>query len=427
MVQLTKSQLKAVDSLEQSNLCLFTGGGGTGKTTTLAEWLKDTPEKVTMCLAPTGKAARRMKEAFHDSGVSMDAKTIHSGLMPERSGRDGNGWSFAYNSNNKIPCDRIIVDEFSMVGSLECGWLFSAIKPGTQLVCVGDPFQLPPVGKGCPFRDMASSGQFTHVNLTEVHRYAGRIAQVCKGIREAKSIVPSPKLNLDVNAGEFGPENYRHIERNNPPAILRTLDEVLGRVEGYGFDPKRDVQVIVTRNEAGGLSRDAVNARLQNLLNPKGRGFKDCPFRVGDKAICKKNNLRGTYSFIGEDLQRDEGMCYVANGEDGIVVEVKEKQVFVRFPDGIVSFPKFSWGKEVTLGYALTTHSSQGSGFPVTIYLVDDCRINDRTLVYTALSRAKNISFSIGQLGVLNRQIRVNQLVSRKTFLKEMLCGEIAA
>jgi exodeoxyribonuclease V alpha subunit len=185
-----------------------------------------------------------------------------------------------------------------MVANAECSWLLSAIKPGTQVVFIGDDHQLPPVGKGKPFSDMIKSGVFPHAHLTEVHRYAGRIAHVCEAIRNRKKIVPSPALDLSLEAGEFGPENYRHIECPNSLEILQAMDELCGRMRDRGYDPVKDMQVIVTRNDKGGINRLKVNARLQQLLNPDGAQFSGCPFRIGDKVICKRNGNRDTYEIV---------------------------------------------------------------------------------------------------------------------------------
>lgn len=425
MVQLTKSQLDAVTILKSSNLSLLTGGGGTGKTTTLAEWVKQTPKRLTFCYAPTGKAAQRMQEAFSEAGVNLDSRTIHSGLIPDRCGYDGRGWTFRYNAENQLLCDRVIIDESSMIDISAMSWLLAAIRPGTQVVLVGDDFQLPPVGKGCPFKDMIESGKFPHANLTEVHRFAGRIAHVCGAIRKGKTFEAAKRLNLDRDAGEYGPDNYIHLERRSSSDILYVMDALMDKVRGYGFDPVEDVQVIVTRNDAGGLSRKVVNPRLQHLLNPKGESYSKCPFKVGDKVVCKRNATRDTFALYGSRQEKDGSVCYVANGEDGIVRAINDRAIFVQFRDGIVSFSRGGWGNEVVLGYALTCHSSQGSGWPVVVYLIDDCRLNDRNLVYTGLSRPKKLLFTVGQMNALRGQLRRSQLKQRKTFLKEMLCGTV--
>ena len=421
MIQLTESQGKARTVVSQSSFSLLTGGGGTGKTTLLAEWLRQTPDIPTGCFAPTGKAAQRMEEAFLECGVSLGAKTIHSGLIPTQSGYNGRGWKFQFNRENPLPCSRVLIDEFSMVGSMECSWLLSAIGPNTQVVAIGDVGQLPPVGKGRPFKDMIDSGVFPNAHLTEVHRYAGRIAHVCKSVRDGQTIQPSPKLDLDPDASEFGPENYRHIERRTSIQMLETIDLLCEKVKDRGFSPMKDMQVIVTRNDAGGICRKIVNPRLQQLLNPNGGRWSKCPFRIGDKVVCKRNAYREEYIQIGNKPEKTSGKLYTANGEDGIVHSIDDRAIFVQFRDGMVRFGSGGYEREVVMGYALTTHSVQGSGYPIAAYMIDDCRLNDRQLVYTGLSRAKKIMFTVGRMATLQGQLLSSNLQKRKTFLKERL------
>ena len=423
MVKLTEKQNQAVKLLSKNKLSLLTGGGGTGKTTLLAEWLKQTPDILTKCFAPTGKASQRMMEAFDDCGVSMGASTIHSGLIPKTVGGDV-GWTFEHDADNQLLEDRFLIDESSMIGTMEMSWLLSAIPPGSQVVLIGDDYQLSPVGKGKPFRDMITSKVFPHAHLTEVHRYAGRIAHVCQQIRERGKIVSGDIIDLDVNAGTYGPENYMHFERRSPYLQLQTMDKLLMKLKEQGHDPIRDIQVIITRNTAGGLARTDVNMRLQSLLNPLGQSLPDCPFRVGDKVICKKNGKRYCYHYDGRDYSRARYRTYIANGEDGIVCGIDYRDVFVVFGKSTVKFSKSSWDKEVVLGYALTGHSTQGSGWPIAIYLVDDCMLNDNNFIYTAFSRSKQKFFSIGNLALLNKQIQRSNLDKRKTLLTEMFTGE---
>lgn len=422
-ISLTQEQLDAVEVINDNNLVLFTGPPGAGKTTTLSHWLKSVDDlQNTWCFAPTGRAAQRMMEAFDECGVRMHAKTIHAGLIPDRSGYDGNGWTFYYNKNNKIPCDRVVVDEFSMMDDAMCRSLFEAIEPGTHVVLIGDPCQLPPVGKGKPFINMIESGAIPHAKLTTVHRFAGRIAQVCQQINAGRTITPSPRLDLDKNASEIGPENFRHVECRTAIDSLITLDKVLAKVAERGFSLKNDVQVIVTRNDKGGVNRQLVNDRLQSLINPKGFSVRDCPFRKGDRVMCLQNGLRDTWAINGSYPESTGCNRYVANGESGVVVYVDIKSILVDFGDGhLIKFTSGQWRGQICLAYAITTHKSQGGGFPVAIYMIDDTMLVDRALTYTAVSRAKRMCFSIGSLSLMQRQVQKVSVDSRKTFLKEML------
>jgi exodeoxyribonuclease V alpha subunit len=97
----------------------------------------------------------------------------------------------------------------------------------------------------------------------------------------------------------------------------------------------------------------------------------------------------------------------------------------VQHAGGLVSYPRGAWGKEVVLGYALTCHATQGSGWKVACYLVDDAYINDRNLLYTAMSRPREILFTVGSMNVMEQQVQVCKLDERKTLLCDLYKGAV--
>jgi len=428
-IELDPDQLAAVDILNSSNFVLFTGGPGTGKTTTLAHWLKSLDDlSGTWCFAPTGRAAQRMEEAFAECGLNLKASTIHAGLIPNRMGHDGGGWTFCYNEFNQLPCVRVVVDESSMIDTSLMASLLQAIPNEAQVILVGDPNQLPPVGKGRPFLDMIQSAKIPTANLTKPHRFAGRLAHVCQGINKGMMVIASERLDLSTTAGVFGPENIRHVERKTTTMQLATLDVLIPKMEAHGFDPRNDMQTIVPRNSEGGVSREAVNKRLQQLLNPDGASLDDCPFRISDKIMCLQNGTRETWTIdspFEPGFKNGGEAAYIANGEMGEVVCITSKAIFCRFPSSTgvsaVQFTKATWKSQVTLAYAITSHKSQGGGWPVVFYMIDDTRLNDRSLVYTAISRAKKVCITIGTMALLTKQIFKQSVTARKTFLQEAI------
>lgn len=421
----SSEQEAAIRLLENNKLSLLTGGPGRGKTFTLAHWVKQTSDIETWCFAPTGKAAQQMMLAFAKSGIHLSAKTIHSGLIPTRTGYDGRGWEFNYNADNPLPCQRVIVDENSMIDVPTFSWLLDAISYDTKVVLVGDPDQLPPVGKGKPFIDLINSGLVPHAHLTEIHRFAGRIAHVCDQVNRGEKITTSPKLDLDVNASEIGPENLRHFEKRNPAQSLDTLDKLVEKMKDRGYSPISDIQVLVARNTEGALNRVAVNTRMQKLVNPDGYTIKDCPYRVGDRVMCLKNGLYKCFELVDWGTRGDvvnlNRPTYIANGETGVVTHIDSKAIYVNFGNAMVEFTKAGWTSMVTLAYAITTHKSQGATIPVVIYMIDDTRLVDRSLVYTALSRSKEICLTVGMISTLNKQIKNVKVDKRKTFMQEIL------
>lgn len=419
-VTLTEEQQAAAELLKQSRICLLTGGPGTGKTTTLAYVAKSFNLARTVFCAPTGRAAQRITEAMNESGItgiSGVASTIHTLLKPCRNGHDKKGWGFYYNRLIRLPVQTIIGDEWSMVDNQTFLALLEAVPDYGKLILIGDPDQLPPVGVGAGLRDMISSGVIPHAKLTQVHRYAGRIAHVCQAINRGDKWMPSPALNDAPDAGPFGPENLRHVEHRNPEDSVKAMKEIIDAlVNRRKFDPLNDVQVLCSRNDQGGMSRKTLNVQLQEMLNPKGTSVEGAPYRVGDKVMCLQNGIRESWSASGEEAF---GQVYVANGEQGVVRAVSKKDVLVKFGNSHIKFTRNNWESQLTLAYAITVHKAQGGGWPAVLYMVDEARHVDRSLIYTAISRAKKLCFTIGRKYTLDQQCQRVSMDQRKTFLAE--------
>ena len=166
---------------------LLTGTPGTGKTYTLAKFVRDWGDRyglgsIAVC-APTGKAGVRCTESMLAAGVDIEATTIHRLLGVGRNGHDGEGWGFEYNAENPLPHACIVVDETSMVSASLMADLLAATTPHTRLVFVGDPHQLPPVGHGAPLRDLIRTERIPHGELSEIWRNDGGVVRICREIR----------------------------------------------------------------------------------------------------------------------------------------------------------------------------------------------------------------------------------------------------
>ena len=126
--------------LHQHRGLLLTGGAGTGKTTRVRELLADERERHTLLLAPTGKAAARLREALSPLPASMRCSTLHRALEANPSG------GFGRNQQRPIDAEVVVVDEVSMVDTQLMQALLEALPSNTRLVLVGDSAQLPPIG-----------------------------------------------------------------------------------------------------------------------------------------------------------------------------------------------------------------------------------------------------------------------------------------
>ena len=97
--------------------------------------------------APTGRAAKRMKEA-----TGFEAKTIHRLLEA-----DPKAGGFKRGSEQPLECDVLVVDETSMIDTMLMQALVRAIPNTAALLIVGDIDQLPSVGPGQVLADIITS------------------------------------------------------------------------------------------------------------------------------------------------------------------------------------------------------------------------------------------------------------------------------
>jgi exodeoxyribonuclease V alpha subunit len=405
------------------NVGLFSGGPGCGKTHTIARLLKTIkkihPNSTIKMMAPTGKAAQRMTEMAMLAGLpGVGGTTIHTGLVPQRNGHDGKGWGFFHGEGNPIYANVIVVDEATMIPSDLMTHLLSAIGPGTLVLFVGDPNQLPPVGKGKPYVDMISAG-LPHGHLTEIHRFSGRIAKVCQQIVAGERWSPSP--SLDLEHPDF-PENMRHVECSEGNRIS-VLKDLLIRTKKRGFDLWDDVQVLCATNDL----REKLNVELQEMLNPDGEKIDGCPFRIRDKIICTRNQWIEQDWGNGKKPHGNQ-QHYIANGEIGIVRSIDKSHVVVEVDGGgknkLLRFLKAAW-KDISLAYAITTWKAQGSQYQVAIAIAEDSRgadmICDASFWITGISRGGKYSLTVGKRAAIDRQCARSGLVNRKTLLVEKI------
>jgi exodeoxyribonuclease V alpha subunit len=461
---LSPHQLAELGKATAGPVGLFLGTPGTGKTYSAAALVRELlfrhgRELIAVC-APTGKAAVRCAIAMKLAGVEVEALTIHKllGYRPQDE-------EFEHSRHLPLHHKFILVDESSMLDASLMYSLLDACSDGTQILFIGDPYQLPPVGHGAPLRDFAASGLPLGL-LTEIRRNAGLIVESCARIKDGKPPTFADRLDLPSGA------NLRLVRATKPAESLERLVELLGRMkQRFDNDPKAEgswdpvwqVQVLVAANKRSELSRKPVNDLLQKTLNPNAASAGH-DFHVGDKIICLRN---GQYSAVEPDRgngfictdaarwvpardpkaakvggKKAAAEWYVANGEIGECLAIGPTAAIFQFEgnravkvhvaatyqgrDRDDDDQDRGRGCNFDLAYAITCHKSQGSGWPVVIILADEAAgmIASREWHYTAISRAEKICLVIGKSETVEKQIRRVALESRVTGLVELLKGE---
>ena len=392
-LQLAPEQADGVRMALTAPVSILTGGPGTGKTHTLKAVLTLARAKHMRCLlaAPTGRAAKRMEEA-----TGLPAATLHR-LLDLRPGGTG--------SDTALQADLVVVDEVSMLDVLLANHLVKAVPPGTHLLLVGDQDQLPSVGAGDVLADLLRSERFPVTRLTHIFRQ-GAGSGIAENARR-------------INAGQmpvFGGDirDCFFLPADDPARAAQLVVDLVARrlPTAYGFGPG-DVQVLspVHRGEAG---VGALNGLLQNRLNPQREGVMEArvggrAYRPGDRVL----QLRNDYELK------------VYNGDLGTVrdVDPTEQVLDILLDDGReVRYP-YASAYALTHAYAATVHKVQGSEFPavVIVQLTSHAMMLSRTLVYTALTRARRLAVFVGQKRALGLAVRDWRRTARQTALAELL------
>lgn len=418
-IELSEKQFEAIKQINDNNVCIITGGPGTGKTTIIKcviDLYKEHKKKVVLC-APTGRAAKRITET-----TGEEAKTIHRLLEIGKFEEDKLGSVDI--DVAPVDGDVLVIDEMSMVDVFLMNYLVKAIYLGTKVIFVGDPNQLPSVGPGSILKDLIDSKQFATVHLDKIFRQAAKskIIVNAHNVNQGISFVGEKDYAEDAN------DDFFYLNELNQDKILyHVLSLCKDRLKNYGdYEFFKNIQVL-TPTKKGKLGTKELNKSLQQELNPKTdeaeeKSYGDIVFREGDRVMQIKNN----YDIFWEKGSKDNLRTYEAgtgvfNGEIGRVIKIdnKERQLEIEFDDGKIVWYAFSELDELEHAYAITIHKAQGSEFDVVVLVIPQASnmLLTRNLLYTALTRAKKLLIVIGNRNLIDFMVKNSEIKKRNTGL----------
>lgn len=473
-----QQQSEVCAELFRKSLCVISGAAGTGKTTlikSIIQQIKRTDgEGVSIkLLAPTGKAAERIRDK-----TGYHATTIHSLLA-------SNGWlnnNLSFKRNNgslEKEVSTIIIDETSMVDLGLLATLFRAIKWSNvkRLILVGDPNQLPPIGRGKVFSDTIawlnenypkSLGQLQF----NVRQMLNRVTDTGNGIVDLADILIQEKQSVDG------------ISKAQREDILRRVQEggdVDKDLRAYYWNSIDDLSMLLTKelisdlkDESGGadlpkswmqacsipdrydknpsylqvlspfrsetFGTENLNKNLQSLLNGQNANRAQIDgIALYDKVIQFINrpksrpisayNFETSASCGVEIFNGDMGFVYPNHLDKG-----KWRQALQRF---VVKFKgkehlAVNYGRNeykgrvfnekpldnLELAYAISVHKAQGSEFDI-VYMVLPKKKSmtlSMELLYTAVTRAqcKLVLFIENDISTLQSLTKIERSAVRR-------------
>jgi len=392
-------QLSAVEKIGQNPFSIITGGPGVGKTTVVGEIVRraSAAQLNVLLAAPTGRAAKRMTES-----CGLEAKTIHRLLK-----WDPGKAVFVHGYDQPLECDLLIVDETSMLDILLAVFLFRAIAPGTTVVFVGDVDQLPSVGAGRVLLDLINSGRCAVTHLKKIYRQGDG-----SHIITNSHLVNSGQMPCSMQVPEGQLTDFYRIDQDDPDKVADLIVKMVKEriPQRFGVNPKRDIQVLTPMNR-GNSGTAALNLRLQDELN----GGKKPQFKFGERTYKVNDKVMQTSNNYDKN---------VFNGDMGFITDIdtKEKIFIVAYEEVAVEY-NFDEADQINLAYAITVHKAQGSEFPVVIMpmLSQHYMMLQRNLLYTGMTRAKNLLVLIGCKKAISMAVNNTRQKPRYSMLLERL------
>ena len=397
-------QTNIIKESVKNKLVVITGSAGSGKTS-LTRGILNIFKEANMriqCCALSAKATKVIEK-----NTGFPAYTLHR--------------AFKINENKKpdekdiiLSCDVLLIDECSMVNSQLINYALSHIQPSTIVVCVGDDKQLPPIGYGNVLRDIlanrkllnSSSYNICIQQLEKIYRQAddSGIVHDANIIRNNK--YPFETLKSKMVTGKL--KDMFYIFMNNSDDIYKeALSKYLAIVENKSAD---DVIMLCPVKTNGKVCAENFNQEIQNIL-------------VGDRPYINFGNSKFHEGAKIMQTQNDYDRM-VFNGEEGYIKSVSKDECIVQF-NGKDFEDKYTRADldNIQLAYCSSVHRSQGSGYKIVIYVMDNnaYMLLDSCLLYTGITRAEKKCMVIANPNSFNICIEKNKQINRQTYLIDML------
>ena len=404
-IQYNLNQRDAIYKSYIKDFLIITGGPGTGKTTIMNGVLElyrqmkklsyeKLQDKVAL-LAPTGRAAKRLSEATH-----FPASTIHRFLKWQKEQN-----RFQVNQYNKSKVEFVIIDEASMIDTHLMASLLRGISSNCKIVLVGDDHQLPSVGPGQVLKDVIESGKLEMVELTELYRQ-----------KENSNII---SLAYDIRHQTLHKEIFNIFDdltfiECKDFEVIPNICEICTTYKDYDY---KKIQILAPMYK-GINGIDLINKNVKSIFNPKDSSKKE--LLIGDVDFLEDDKVIQLTNMPDEN---------VYNGDIGLIERIEggsKKEVHIDFDGNRVKYTPSNFSN-FRLAYSISIHKSQGSEFDIVILpIVKGYRkMLYQKLIYTAVTRAKQKLYIIGEYDALDIAIHNTSDDVRRTTIMEYLISGI--
>ncbi|MGB6327960.1 MAG: AAA family ATPase [Halarcobacter sp.] len=437
--ELSTEQKKAVEIINEGHKTLFLiGYAGTGKSTSsraVLELLEEiTPYDDIITIALSGIASQRISDT-----TGYNSSTIQSLFMK-------------YEDKDFFPHKVILLDEASMVNSVMFYNLIKKISDDTIFIVVGDDGQLPAIGAGNILADAIKFELSPICKLTKIYRQSEdqAIAVIANDIRQGKVPLYNEEykdfkfVNVSIDNYYAAKNSMNNNEFSNVRAqisenILNTILNISSHYiqEYYDFIKEKDISKtltlfqVITPMKAGVLGVENINMQMQTLFNhTKGKAYKTklYEYKMSDKVIHIKNeNMKAQTMQMYKTGSSEFLEKRVFNGQLGLIIKLdfEENRCIVLYPnDDMVVFYDFDGLTSLlSLAYCLTIHKTQGMEYenaliPMTFshYIMHNTK-----LLYTAVTRAKNMCFIVGEEEAFKSACTRIETTKRESVINDLL------
>ena len=423
---LSPQQREAVHMALSSPLGVVCGPAGTGKTTiakAIVDAARSRPEGGAQMVALSGRAAKRLAEA----AGGRDPEAAGGGK-----GETGRPTAVALTIARFLrglevgklrmdPGELLVIDEASMVDLPTVYRLLRAVPPTTDLLFIGDPAQLPPVGPGLIYHQLVGCAGVPQVSLAQVHRQADdtgipAVAGEIRlgGVPRLRSFDAEDPLAPGVFSARCATDD---VERT----ALAVFEAMVGApTEDPGLEHLHSLDVqILAATKHGAAGADTLNACVEARWTSRQEPMHGWGLRLGSKVLWLKNDYdkaplldadgQPVVDEAGEPVRQG-----FMNGAIGVVRRLGRKSVFVEFDDGTSDHVLPRDLEKMRRGWAVSVHKAQGSSFQHVVVPVTRSRLLDRSWIYTAVTRAKRSCVFVGDEAHLREIVHTEPFASQR-------------